>query len=205
MVDDSIVRGTTSKTRVKSLRQAGAKEVHLRISCPPHKFPCAYGIDFPTREELIANKYSHEEIRKYFECDSIGYLSLEGMLKCASFSKDSYCTACWSGKYPVKLRHRQISYGKMPMSQKPRTVTYKKSGVDVDKADQFVESIKPYARATRRPEVLAGIGGFGALCKLPDKNYKDRDLVSSTDGVGISLKSLRPPAALKAWGSILWR
>ena len=101
IVDDSIVRGTTSKIRVRSLRQAGAKEVHLRISCPPHKFPCAYGIDFPTREELIANKYSTEEIKKYLECDSIGYLSLEGMLKCVSFPKENYCTACWSGKYPV--------------------------------------------------------------------------------------------------------
>ncbi len=101
VVDDSIVRGTTSKMRVKSLRQAGAKEVHLRISCPPHKFPCAYGIDFPTREELIANKYSPEEIRKYFECDSVGYLSLEGMLGCVAFPKENYCTACWTGNYPV--------------------------------------------------------------------------------------------------------
>ena len=101
VVDDSIVRGTTSKMRVKSLRQAGAKEVHLRISCPPHTNPCAYGIDFPTREELIANKYTTEELRKYLECDSVGYLSLEGMLKCVSSPKDNYCTACWSGKYPV--------------------------------------------------------------------------------------------------------
>lgn len=103
VVDDSIVRGTTSKIRVKGLRQAGAKEVHLRISCPPHKFPCAYGIDFPTREELIANKYSTEEIKKYFECDSVGYLSLEGMLKSVSFPKENYCTACWTGKYPVSF------------------------------------------------------------------------------------------------------
>lgn len=101
VVDDSIVRGTTSRMRVKSLRQAGAKEVHLRISCPAHKFPCAYGIDFPTREELIANKYSTEEIRKYLDCDSVGYLSLEGMLSCVSYPKESYCTACWSGNYPV--------------------------------------------------------------------------------------------------------
>ncbi|OIO38533.1 MAG: amidophosphoribosyltransferase [Candidatus Omnitrophica bacterium CG1_02_46_14] len=101
VVDDSIVRGTTSKIRVKSLRQAGAKEVHLRISCPPHKFPCAYGIDFPTKEELIANKYNTEDLRKYFECDSVGYLSLEGMLKCMSFPKENYCAACWSGQYPV--------------------------------------------------------------------------------------------------------
>jgi amidophosphoribosyltransferase len=101
VVDDSIVRGTTSKMRVRTLRQAGAKEVHLRVSCPPHRYPCAYGIDFPTREELIANRYTPEEIRKYFECDSVGYLSLEGMLKCVSFPHENYCTACWSGRYPV--------------------------------------------------------------------------------------------------------
>lgn len=101
VVDDSVVRGTTSKIRVKSLRQAGAKEVHLRISCPPHKFPCAYGIDFPTKAELVANRYSMEELRKYFDCDSLGYLSLEGMLECVSYAKENYCTACWSGKYPV--------------------------------------------------------------------------------------------------------
>ncbi len=101
VVDDSIVRGTTSKMRVKSLRQAGAKEVHLRISCPPHRFPCAYGIDFPTKEELIANKYNPEQLRKYLECDSLAYLSLEGMLKSVSQPKESYCTACWSGEYPI--------------------------------------------------------------------------------------------------------
>ena len=105
VVDDSIVRGTTSKIRVNNLRQAGAKEVHLRISCPPHKFPCAYGIDFPTREELLANKYSIEEMRKYLECDSVGYLSLEGMLKCASMPKENYCTACWTGKYSVAFEN----------------------------------------------------------------------------------------------------
>ena len=103
VVDDSIVRGTTSKLRVKSLRQAGAKEVHLRISCPPHRFPCAYGIDFPTKEELIANKYSPEELRKYLECDSVGYLSLEGMLQCVRYPKENYCTACWSGSYPIPI------------------------------------------------------------------------------------------------------
>ena len=101
VVDDSIVRGTTCKIRVKNLRLAGAKEVHVRISCPPHKNPCAYGIDFPTRGELLANKYTMEEIRKYLECDSIGYLSLEGMLTAVSFDKKSYCTACWSGEYPI--------------------------------------------------------------------------------------------------------
>ena len=106
VVDDSIVRGTTSRVRVKSLRAAGAKEVHVRISCPPHRFPCAYGIDFPSRKELIANEKSIEEIRKYLECDTIGYLSMEGMLGSVKLSKEKFCTACWSGDYPVPFNEQ---------------------------------------------------------------------------------------------------
>lgn len=103
IVDDSIVRGTTSKIRVRNLRKAGVKEVHLRISCPPHRFPCFYGIDFHKSSELIANKYdSIEAVRQYLEVDSLGYLSLEGMLGCLKYRTHSYCTACWTGKYPVK-------------------------------------------------------------------------------------------------------
>ncbi|MCX7927335.1 MAG: amidophosphoribosyltransferase [Candidatus Omnitrophica bacterium] len=103
VVDDSIVRGTTSKIRMRTLRQAGVKEVHLRISCPPHRFACFYGIDFHRPEELIANRLDTiEKIRQYLEVDSLGYLSLEGMLKCLVYEKKHYCTACWSGQYPVK-------------------------------------------------------------------------------------------------------
>lgn len=102
VVDDSIVRGTTSKIRVRNLRKAGVKEVHLRISCPAHRFPCFYGIDFHRSSELIANKYgSLESIRKYLEVDSLGYLSLEGMLSCLKNPAHDYCTACWTGEYPV--------------------------------------------------------------------------------------------------------
>jgi amidophosphoribosyltransferase len=85
------------------LREAGAKEIHLRISCPPHKFPCAYGIDFPTSEELIAHRKSEKEIAKFLGCDSLGYLSMEGMLSCVNLPKKDYCTACWSGKYPTSV------------------------------------------------------------------------------------------------------
>jgi len=100
VIDDSIIRGTTTRARVKSLREAGAKAIHLRISCPPTKHSCFYGIDFPTRKELIANKMTIEEIRKFIGADSLGYLSLEGLLK--TLGKPSqYCTACWSGTYPI--------------------------------------------------------------------------------------------------------
>jgi amidophosphoribosyltransferase len=103
IVDDSIVRGTTSKIRVKNFREMKAKEVHLRISCPPHKFGCVYGIDFPDPKKLIAHNLSVEEIEKFLEVDSLGYLSLEGMLSCFRYPKNYYCTACWSGNYPVKF------------------------------------------------------------------------------------------------------
>ena len=108
VVDDSIVRGTTSKIRVRNLRRAGVKEVHLRISCPMHRFPCFYGIDFHKSSELIANKYeSLEKIRKYLEVDSLGYLSLEGMLSCLNRCSSDYCTACWTGMYPIIAEKRQ--------------------------------------------------------------------------------------------------
>ena len=108
IVDDSIVRGTTSRIRVRNLRKAGVKEVHLRISCPAHRFPCFYGIDFHHSSELIANRYeSIEKIREYLDVDSLGYLSLDGMLKCLKHPKDYYCTACWTGNYPVKAEKKQ--------------------------------------------------------------------------------------------------
>jgi len=113
VVDDSIVRGTTSKIRVRNLRQAGVKEVHLRISCPPHKFPCLYGIDFHRAQELIANKYSSiDAIRRYLEVDSLGYLSLEGMLESFKNQPRNYCTACWSGRYPVAIdaKHTKFAF-----------------------------------------------------------------------------------------------
>ncbi|MDD5195211.1 MAG: amidophosphoribosyltransferase [Candidatus Omnitrophica bacterium] len=103
VVDDSIVRGTTSKVRVKSFRDMGAKEVHLRISCPPHRFGCFYGIDFPDPRKLIANEKTIKEIREYLGVDSLGYLSLEGMLKCFKNPPSYYCAACWSGAYPIKF------------------------------------------------------------------------------------------------------
>ncbi|MBM3251984.1 MAG: amidophosphoribosyltransferase [Candidatus Omnitrophica bacterium] len=102
IVDDSIVRGTTSKKRIRGFREAGVKEVHLRISCPPHKFPCFYGIDFPTQKELIAHKFSINKIKEFLGVDSLGYLSAEGMLACVK-DKNNYCTACFTGKYPTKF------------------------------------------------------------------------------------------------------
>lgn len=106
VVEDSIVRGTTSKMRVKALRQSGAKEIHMRISCPPIKFPCFYGIDFPTRKELIASKNDINWVRDFIGADSLEYLSLEGMLNSMPLAKENFCTACFSGQYPNELNCR---------------------------------------------------------------------------------------------------
>lgn len=104
IVDDSIVRGSTARSRVKELRIAGATEVHMRVSCPPHKHACYYGIDFPDKSKLLANNYTMDEIKKFLDVESIGYLSEEGLLRSVSaFPKNEYCTACFTGKYPTVI------------------------------------------------------------------------------------------------------
>ena len=103
VVDDSIVRGTTTRGKIRTLRSAGAKEIHMRASCPPIRFPCFYGVDFPTKRELLANNRDLEQIAEFLEVDSVGYISLEGMLSCAALPPDHYCTACWSGRYPIPV------------------------------------------------------------------------------------------------------
>jgi amidophosphoribosyltransferase len=104
LVDDSIVRGTTSRKIVRMIRHAGAKEVHMRISCPPTISPCFYGVDTPSKKELIAANKSVEEIRKFIDADSLAYLSLEGLKRaCADGEKTTYCSACYTGKYPTKI------------------------------------------------------------------------------------------------------
>src|SRR5580765_8065643 len=103
VVDDSIVRGTTSKKLVAMLRQAGAREVHMRISSPPTTNPCYYGIDTPTKEELIASAKPEEGIREYLGADSLAYLSISGMFKFVNGSGHGFCDACFTGNYPVAL------------------------------------------------------------------------------------------------------
>jgi amidophosphoribosyltransferase len=101
LVEDSIVRGTTLRHLVRMLRKAGAKEVHVRVSSPPIISPCYYGMDFPTKDELIAANKSIEEIKNYLEVDSLEYLSIDGLLKSVPHEKGGYCTACFTGKYPL--------------------------------------------------------------------------------------------------------
>lgn len=104
LVDDSLIRGTTIRGIVNGLRRAGAQEIHLRISCPPNRFPCFYGIDFPTREELIAANHTIEEMEKILNVESLRYISVGGMLSSVSLPPENYCAACFTGEYPVKVQ-----------------------------------------------------------------------------------------------------
>lgn len=103
IIEDSIIRGTTAKTGVKALRELGVKKVHMRISCPPHKFPCYYGIDFSSKGELIAAQKTVKELASYLGLDSLHYLSIEGMLEASGVNnpEQNFCKACFDGNYPV--------------------------------------------------------------------------------------------------------
>jgi amidophosphoribosyltransferase len=102
IVEDSIIRGTTSRMRIKTLRQAGAEKIHMMVSCPPHRFPCFYGIDFSTKGELVACEHTVEEIRNYIGADSLCYLSMKGMVEATGIPADQFCLACFDGHYPVQ-------------------------------------------------------------------------------------------------------
>ena len=110
LVDDSIVRGTTSRKIVRMVRSAGAREVHMRISCPPTISPCFYGVDTPRRSELIAATHTLEEIRKYLDADSVAYLSLEGLTGAVKGGTSKYCTSCYTGVYPVAFPRDEAAY-----------------------------------------------------------------------------------------------
>jgi amidophosphoribosyltransferase len=110
IVEDSVVRGTTTQSKMRAIRAAGASEIHLRVSCPPITHPCFYGIDFPTKEELLAHNRTVDQIRKFLEVDSVQYLSLEGLLSCMNLPHEHYCTACWSGHYKIPIDEPQSKF-----------------------------------------------------------------------------------------------
>ena len=110
LVDDSIVRGTTSRKIVRMVKAAGAREVHMRISCPPTISPCFYGVDTPRRSELIAATHTLDEIRRYLDAETLSYLSLEGMLESVGHGRQSYCTSCYTGQYPVAFPKNEAAY-----------------------------------------------------------------------------------------------
>jgi amidophosphoribosyltransferase len=122
LVDDSIVRGTTSRKIVRMVRDAGAREVHMRISCPPTISPCFYGVDTPQRSELIAATHSLEEIRKYLSADSVAYLSLDGLKGAVRGGQSKYCTSCYTGVYPVAFPRDEAAYLQLALKLNPEPV-----------------------------------------------------------------------------------
>ncbi|MBI4284886.1 MAG: amidophosphoribosyltransferase [Chloroflexi bacterium] len=117
VVDDSIVRGTTTPSVVKLLRRAGAKEVHMRICAPPIRYPCFFGVDMATRWELIAARKSVPEIKDFIGADSLGYLSIEGLIKAIALPADTFCTACFTGEYPIPV---QLEMDKLALEYQPK-------------------------------------------------------------------------------------
>jgi len=115
LVDDSLVRGTTSRKIVGMIRAAGAREIHMRISCPPTVSPCYYGIDTPRRSELIAHSHTVEEIRGFVKSDSLQYLSLEGLKEAVGSRSGDYCTSCYTGEYPVEAPQDEEAYMQMAL------------------------------------------------------------------------------------------
>jgi amidophosphoribosyltransferase len=103
IIEDSIIRGTTAQTRIRTLKNIGAREVHMLVSCPPHRFPCHYGIDFSSKGELIAARKSVEEIRDFIGLDSLGYLDINNLVQATDIPKDDLCLACFDGQYPVPI------------------------------------------------------------------------------------------------------
>ena len=119
LVDDSIVRGTTSRKIVRMVRAAGASEVHMRISCPPTISPCFYGVDTPRKKELIAATHTLEEIRKYLAADSLAYLSLDGLTGAVNGGRSRYCTSCYTGQYPVAFPQDEAAYLQLALKLNP--------------------------------------------------------------------------------------
>ena len=200
VVDDSIVRGTTQRSVVRMLREAGATEVHLRISSPPWRWPCFYGIDTPSTDELLAANHSIEEITEILGVDSLAYISVEN-LKAAIGADGGFCDACFTGNYPTTVptstpvmftvprsrwRIKLRSPGSDDVAGGARAsgpaatggATYAGAGVDIGAGDLAVEKMKG---------LVPGIGGFGAQFPFDTTRFSDPVLVSSTDGVGTKL------------------
>jgi len=143
LVDDSIVRGTTSRKIVKMVRAAGAREVHMRISCPPTISPCFYGVDTPRRAELIAATHTLREIQKYIEADSLGYLSLEGMLTAVGPKRGNYCTSCYTGQYPVAFPRNEAAYLQLALKLDTGTDAERAASEERVRNDERVKSDGP--------------------------------------------------------------
>ena len=191
VVDDSIVRGTTQRSVIRMLREAGAAEVHLRISSPPWRWPCFYGIDTPSHEELLATDHSVDDMARILGADSLAYITIEN-LKDAIGADGGFCDACFTGHYPtpvpasVTLRPARAGRGQGPPGRPPRGLTivgeggatYAGAGVDIAAGDAAVERLRG---------LVQGIGGFGGQFPLDLGRFPHPVLVASTDGVGTKM------------------
>ena len=186
VVDDSIVRGTTTKQIVSLLRKAGAREVHLRISAPPIYHPCFYGIDTQIETELIASTHTEEEIREFVGADSLGYLSIQGVLAALDLPYERFCFACFDGHYPEPVPYdaaaRQVRARGRADGQRP-CVTHTARRASTWQPGSGRSS--SCARRSRRRTGAAAptAGGFGGTFTIP-AGYREPVLVGSTDGVG---------------------
>ncbi len=196
LVDDSIVRGTTAIQLVQLLKDAGAKEVHLRIASPPLRFPCFYGIDIQTTRELMAANHSICEMRDLLGADSLAFLSVDGLEKSVGLQTDApnggLCVAYFTGVYPTKLDDYEKNFASRVVQASNQycggfsmSFDYKSAGVDVDAGNELVHRIAPVAKATQNQNVLGDLGGFAAAYRLPE--ITQPTLVSATDGVGTKL------------------
>ena len=208
LVDDSIVRGTTSKRIVRMLKDAGANKIHVRIASPEFMFPSFYGIDVSTTAELISANKSPEEICEYIGADSLAYLSVEGLIESIGLDFDApysgLCVESFTGDYPAGLFDYEENYlNNLSTRQKNILIiiniiliereiymskAYEQSGVDIHAGYEAVERMSSHVQRTMRKEVLGGLGGFGATFDLSQLNMKTPVLVSGTDGVGTKLK-----------------
>ena len=201
VVDDSIVRGNTQRAQVRMLREAGALEVHVRISSPPVKWPCFYGIDFATRAELIANGLDVDEIAASVGADSLGYISLEGMIEATGPGRGPAVRGLLHrlvpDRAPRRAAARQAPAGvvvvllrsarpEQPLTDRiTMTDAYAAAGVSIEAGDQAVELMKTWVEKASRPEVIGGIGGFAGLFDASALKKYDRPLLAtSADGVG---------------------
>ena len=166
LVDDSIVRGTTSRKIVEMLRTAGAKEVHMRISSPSVLNPCYFGIDTATSEELIGHSRSVEEICRFIGADSLKFLSLPDLLKTVAGSGCQFCTGCFDGDYPIDPETGEMHGWRKNM------ITYKDAGVDVERGYEAVRRMKQHVAATFDENVLGGLGSFGGFYSIENENVE---------------------------------
>ncbi|HOA16081.1 MAG TPA: amidophosphoribosyltransferase [Bacillota bacterium] len=196
LVDDSIVRGTTSRKLVDLMKRAGATEVHFVVSSPPVKFGCHYGIDTTGRGELAATVKTTEQIRQMIGAESLHYLSMEGLVLSVERARRSsgsgsrgFCTACFDGKYPTAIDAEE-NKTVLERFGEPRegSATYRSAGVDIDAGNKSVDLIKPHVNRTKTKGVMGGLGGFGALYDVSSLGMKEPVLVSGTDGVGTKLR-----------------